>query len=70
MEELNMLIQKEVDKVTRYKKAVEKVNEEIKDVKAIIKIEVPEWQIGKEVSVYFPDTMCIKATVERSDDDA
>lgn len=38
-------------------------------VKAIIKIEVPEWQIGKEVSVYFPDTMCVKATVERSDDD-
>lgn len=26
-------------------------------MKAIIELDVPEWQIGQEVSVYFPDTM-------------
>ena len=26
-------------------------------MKAIIKLDVPEWQIGKEVIVHFPDTM-------------
>ena len=24
---------------------------------AIIQLDVPEWQIGQEVTVYFPDTM-------------
>lgn len=33
-------------------------------MKAIIKIDVPEWQIGKEVSIYFPDTMSIRAKCE------
>ena len=32
--------------------------------KAIIKIDVPDWQIGQEVSIYFPDTMSVKGTVE------
>ena len=32
--------------------------------KAVIKVEVPDWQIGQKVSIYFPDTMCIKATCE------
>lgn len=27
-------------------------------MKAIIKLDVPEWQIGQIVSVHFPDTMC------------
>ena len=27
-------------------------------MKAIIELDVPEWQIGQDVSVYFPDTMC------------
>ena len=26
-------------------------------MKAIIKLDVPEWQIGRDVTVYFPDTM-------------
>lgn len=25
--------------------------------KAVIQLDVPEWQIGQDVSVYFPDTM-------------
>lgn len=33
-------------------------------MKAIIKLDVPEWQIGEEVFVYFPDTMCRKAICE------
>ena len=34
------------------------------NIKAIIEVDVPNWQIGKEVSIYFPDTMYIKATVK------
>ena len=26
-------------------------------VKAVIELDVPEWQIGQEVTVYFPDSM-------------
>ena len=26
-------------------------------MKAVIELDVPEWQIGQDVSVYFPDTM-------------
>ena len=26
-------------------------------MKAVVELDVPDWQIGKEVSVYFPDTM-------------
>ena len=26
-------------------------------MKAIIKLDVPEWQIGQDVTVHFPDTM-------------
>ena len=26
-------------------------------MKAVIQLDVPEWQIGREVTVYFPDTM-------------
>ena len=26
-------------------------------MKALIELDVPEWQIGQEVAVYFPDTM-------------
>ena len=33
-------------------------------MKAIIELDVPDWQIGQEVSIYFPDTMNIKATVQ------
>lgn len=28
---------------------------------AVIYLDVPDWQIGQEVSVYFPDTMMKKA---------
>lgn len=31
---------------------------------AIIRLKVPEWQIGQEVSIYFPDIMYVKAVVE------
>ena len=27
-------------------------------MKVVIELDVPDWQIGQEVSVYFPDTMC------------
>ena len=33
-------------------------------INAIIKVQVPKWQIGEEVQVYFPDTMCIKGKCE------
>lgn len=26
-------------------------------MKAVIQLDVPDWQIGQDVSVYFPDTM-------------
>ena len=26
-------------------------------MKAVIELDVPEWQIGQDVTVYFPDTM-------------
>ena len=34
-------------------------------VDAIIKVRVHKWQIGEEVSVYFPDTMTVKGKCER-----
>ncbi|MBP5423938.1 MAG: hypothetical protein J6Y78_16010 [Paludibacteraceae bacterium] len=34
-------------------------------MKAIIKLDVPEWQIGQEVSVYFPDTMMKRGICEK-----
>lgn len=34
-------------------------------MKAIIEIDVPDWQIGEEVTVLFPDTMTIRAVCER-----
>lgn len=33
-------------------------------VKAMVTVYVPEWQIGQEVSVYFPDTMVIHSICE------
>lgn len=27
------------------------------DMKAVINVDVPEWQIGQDVSIYFPDSM-------------
>ena len=33
-------------------------------MKAIIRLDVPEWQIGQEVSVYFPDTMIKKSVCD------
>ena len=36
-------------------------------MKAYIEIDVPEWQIGQEVSVYFPDTMHKKAVCKLAD---
>ena len=37
-------------------------------MQAIIRIDVPEWQIGKNVSICFPDTMHKTAVVEKEDD--
>lgn len=36
-------------------------------MKAIIRLDVPDWQIGQEVSIYFPDTMSVKGIVELDD---
>jgi len=33
-------------------------------MKAIITVDVPEHQIGQEVSAYFKDTMCVKGVCE------
>lgn len=33
-------------------------------MKSIIKVDVPEYQIGQEVSIYFKDTMMIKGVVQ------
>lgn len=33
-------------------------------MKAIIRLNVPDWQIGKKVSVYFPDSMILNSICE------
>ena len=33
-------------------------------MKAIIRLDVPDWQIGKKVSVYFPDSMVLNSICE------
>ena len=33
-------------------------------MKAIIQLDVPDWQIGQDVTVYFPDTMMEHAKCE------
>lgn len=33
-------------------------------MKAVIEVDVPAYQIGQEVSVYFKDTMCIKGVCQ------
>lgn len=33
-------------------------------MKAIIKLDVPEWQIGQEVTIHFPDTMVKRGKCE------
>jgi len=38
-------------------------------MKAIIKLDVPEYQIGQEVSIYFKDTMMIKGVVQEPKQD-
>ena len=35
-------------------------------MKAIIKLDVPDYQIGQEVSIYFKDTMMVKGVVENN----
>ena len=34
-------------------------------MKAIIKLDVPEWQIWQQVDVFFPDAMCKHAVCEK-----
>ena len=36
-------------------------------MKAIIRLEVPEFQIGQEVSCYFKDTMLVKGICEKAE---
>ena len=36
-------------------------------MKAVIRLDVPDWQIGQDVSVYFPDTMCKHGKCEEED---
>lgn len=38
-------------------------------MKAIIKLDIPEYQIGQEVSVYFKDTMMVKGKTRKYNDD-
>lgn len=38
-------------------------------MKAIIKVDIPEYQIGQEVLIYFKDTMQIKAICEKESED-
>ena len=33
-------------------------------MKAVIKLDVPEWQIGQDATIYFPDTMVKKSKCE------
>lgn len=35
-------------------------------MQAIIRVDVPDWQIGKKVSVYFPDSMMIHSVCEQA----
>ena len=37
-------------------------------MKVIIRLDVPDWQIGQEVSIYFPDTMSVKGIVESEEE--
>lgn len=37
------------------------------NVKAVIRLDVPDWQIGQEVTVFFPDTMVKKALCEQAE---
>lgn len=37
-------------------------------MKAIIEVDVPEFQIGQEVSIYFKDTMYIHSICKKADD--
>lgn len=39
-------------------------------MKAIIQIDVPDYQIGQEVSIYFKDTMMIKGIVQEQSREA
>lgn len=36
-------------------------------MKAVIRLDVPDWQIGQPVSVFFKDTMVKKAVCEKDD---
>lgn len=36
--------------------------------KAVIELEVPEWQIGQEASIYFKDTMYVRAMCREADE--
>lgn len=38
-------------------------------MKAVIKLDVPDFQIGQEVTVYFKDTMTKKGICEAEEDD-
>lgn len=38
-------------------------------IKGIIRVEVPEWQIGEPVTVYFKDTMMTKGICVEEDDE-
>ena len=44
---------------------VRKAEEDFGKVNAIIRVKVPDYQIGEEVSIYFKDTMMVKGVVEK-----
>lgn len=44
---------------------VRKAEEDFGKVNAIIRLNIPDYQIGEEVSIYFKDTMMVKGVVEK-----
>lgn len=39
-------------------------------MKAVVKLDVPDWQIGQEVSVFFPDSMVAHGVAEKDEESA
>lgn len=57
---INKLKAQQTDSHNKEQKATDKV-------KAVIPVEVPKYQIGQEVSIYFKDTMYIKGICQEKD---
>jgi hypothetical protein len=58
------VLTEELSKDPEFRKEYEKLISMDDKVDAIIRVKVPKWQIGEEVSIYFPDTMTIRGKCE------